>query len=529
MGNVCTRFPPEPSGYLHIGHAKAALLNDYYARHYQGKLIIRFDDTNPSKEKVEYVDAILEDLATLGVKPDQISYTSDFFDRILQIAEQLIKDGSAYVDGTPAEQMKKERFDGIESKYRKESVEVNLQRWKEMLDFTETGRTFCLRAKIDMKNKNKCLRDPAIARCNATPHHKTGTKYKVYPLYDLACPIVDSLEGVTHALRSSEYHDRNALYNWVLQATKVKHVHITDFSRLNFGFTLMSKRKLQWFVDQKEVGGWDDARFPTIRGMLRRGLTVEALREFILAQGASKSLTLMEPEKLWAVNKKIIDPIVPRYTAIAQSNAVVLTLTDVSSVQHKSVPRHKKNPDLGNKVVAYTPQIYLEGIDAASIEQGEEVTLMDWGNAIIDHIEKGADGKVTALKGHLHLEGSVKTTKKKLTWLPVVEDTTKVTLVRFGYLITKKKLEEGDDFIQFVNPNSRTETPAIGDLNLRSIRKGDRIQLERRGYFICDQAYTFPNSTIVLFETPDGHSSHSISVLTDDATHQKEGKKEDHK
>jgi len=277
----------------------------------------------------------------------------------------------------------------------------------------------------------------------------------------------------------------------------------------------MSKRKLQWFVDNKRVGNWDDARFPTIRGMLRRGLTVTALREFILSQGASKSLTLMEPEKLWAVNKKIIDPIVPRYTAIVKSTAAVLTLTNVDPAPvHKSIPRHKKNPDLGSKVIQYTNRIYLEGLDAVQIENGEEVTLMDWGNAVIEKVEKGADGKVVSLTGRLHLEGDFKTTKKKLTWLPVVDDLTPVVLISYGYLITKKKLEEEDNFIDFVNNDSKYEVEAYGDLNLRLVARGDRIQLERRGYFICDESYLKADKPIQLIEIPDGHSTHAISVLT---------------
>ncbi len=287
IGKVCTRFPPEPSGYLHIGHAKAALLNQYFAQKYQGRLIIRFDDTNPSKEKDEYIESILLDLETLGVKGDAITYTSDYFLQLMEMAEKLIQEDKAYVDDTDREQMQKERGDRIESKCRNQSVAENMALWKEMVDGTERGKQCCVRGKLDMSSDNATLRDPVYYRCNPTPHHRVGTKYKVYPTYDFACPYVDSIEGVTHALRSSEYHDRNEQYYRVLKDMQVRPVHIWDFSRLNFVYTLLSKRKLQWFVDTGRVEGWDDPRFPTVQGIKRRGLTIEALKQFILSQVCS--------------------------------------------------------------------------------------------------------------------------------------------------------------------------------------------------------------------------------------------------
>jgi glutamyl-tRNA synthetase len=284
MGKVCTRFPPEPSGYLHIGHAKAALLNQYFAQKYNGRLIIRFDDTNPSKEKDEFVDSILQDLETLGVKGDVITYTSDYFPQLMEMCEKLIKEGKAYVDDTEREQMQLERKALIESKCRNQTVEENLKLWQEMVAGTARGVQCCVRGKLDMSNANASLRDPVYYRCNPTPHHRVGSKYKVYPTYDFACPFVDSIEGVTHALRSSEYHDRNDQYYRVLDDMQLRRVHVWDFSRLNFVYTLLSKRKLQWFVDNGKVEGWHDPRFPTVRGITRRGLTVEALKQFILSQ-----------------------------------------------------------------------------------------------------------------------------------------------------------------------------------------------------------------------------------------------------
>lgn len=284
VGNVRLRFAPEPSGYLHIGHSKAALMNQYFAQRYQGQLIVRFDDTNPAKESNEFVENLLKDIETLGIKYDSVTYTSDYFPQLMEMAEILICNGKAYVDDTPREQMQKERMDGIESKSRNNSPEKNMELWKEMIAGSERGLMCCLRGKLDMQDPNKSLRDPVYYRCNPLPHHRIGSKYKLYPTYDFACPFVDAKEGITHALRSSEYHDRNAQYHRIQEDMGVKKVHIYEFSRLNMVYTLLSKRKLLWFVQNGKVDGWDDPRFPTVQGIVRRGLKIDALIQFILEQ-----------------------------------------------------------------------------------------------------------------------------------------------------------------------------------------------------------------------------------------------------
>ncbi|TPX63115.1 glutamate---tRNA ligase [Spizellomyces sp. 'palustris'] len=516
-GQVVTRFPPEPSGYLHIGHAKAALLNDYFARLYEGKLIVRFDDTNPSKEKSEFEESIKEDLLLIGVKGDVITYTSDSFDIIYKYAVDLIKLGKAYVDDTDVDTMRAERFEGKESKNRDVSIEENLRRFDEMKNGTEFGLKCCLRAKMDMKNKNKALRDPTLYRCNLIPHHRTGDKWKIYPTYDFACPVVDSIEGVTHALRTNEYRDRNPQYEWVLKTLNLRWVHIWDYSRINFVYTLLSKRKLTWFVNEGLVSGWDDPRFPTIRGIRRRGMTIEALRQYILMQGASQKNLDLEWDKIWALNKKVIDPIAPRHTALDLKNITPVNVVGETVEPHtKEMPKHKKNPDVGTKLTTFSGELYLAFDDAKALEVGEEVTFMDWGNVIVESITMSSDGShIELINIKLNLDGDFKKTKKKLTWLSratagKLESTpVNVMLHDFDYLITKKKLEEADNVKDFVTPVSEFQTEALGDANLRNVKKGEYIQLERRGYYICDQPWdaSKPDGHIHLIYVPDGKSA----------------------
>jgi glutamyl-tRNA synthetase len=508
MGKVVTRFPPEPSGFLHIGHCKAAMLNAHYAKLYDGKLILRFDDTNPTKEKDEYAENIKRDLETLGIVPDRITHSSDYFDLCIQHAEDLINRGLAFCDSSTGEEIAKQREKREPSPFRDALPAENMARWTEMKSGTPEGKKWVLRAKVDYASLNGTMRDPAIYRVVLDPPHlRTGTKYKVYPLYDFVCPIVDSIEGVTHAQRSNEYHDRNEQFYWMIKAMNLRPVLICDFARLNFAYQLLSKRKLQWFVDNGVVPTWDDPRFPTIQGLMRRGVTKEALWEFILAEGASKNVVLMDMAKLWAINKRLIDPIVPRYTAIAKDGAVKFELSGgPAEVDTVVRPRHKKNSELGNKAMLLFKTVFLEQEDAQRLKLGEEVTLMDWGNAIVDDISKDAAGVVTSVKGRLHLAGDFKKTEAKLTWLAdVPEHMVDVKLLDYDYLITKDKLEKDEKFQNFLRETTTFETHCFGDMNLRNLHRGDRIQLERRGYFIVEQvAFKGP---LVLVQIPDGKVS----------------------
>ncbi|KAK6498727.1 hypothetical protein TWF481_011302 [Arthrobotrys musiformis] len=503
---VVTRFPPEPSGYLHIGHAKAAMLNQYFANMYKGKMIVRFDDTNPSKEKQEYQDSILEDLSLLGIHGDRVTFTSDYFQELYELCVTMIKEGKAYCDDTPQEQMRDERFNGIASANRDKSVADNLQIFtEEMKNATEKGRTFCVRAKISVDDPNKALRDPVIYRCNVeTPHHRTGTAWKLYPTYDFACPAVDSIEGVTHALRTIEYRDRNDQYAWMLNALNLRKVDIWDFARLNFVKTLLSKRKLTKLVEMGRVWGWDDPRFPTVRGIRRRGMTIDALRDFIISQGPSKNIVNLDWTLIWAINKKVIDPIAPRFTALWKENVVEAdVLGEDAKETSEEKPKHKKNPAVGTKKVHYGSKILIDQVDAQSFKQGEEVTLMDWGNAFIESIEKSEDGKVTKLTIKLHLAGDFKKTEKKITWLATAQNLVDIELVDFDYLITKDKLEEEDKMEDFLNDNTEFRVDGVADVNVRDVQQGEIIQFERKGYYRCDKPWA-EGEKAVFFNIPTG-------------------------
>ena len=511
-GAVVTRFPPEPSGFLHIGHAKAALLNQEIADRYHGRMLMRFDDTNPSKEKDEFVESIISDSRKLGLRYEKITYTSDYFSQIFECAERMIKVGLLYADDTPVDQMREERMHGVESKRRNRPTEETEHVWKEMLAGTEEGFKNCLRVKMDMSNANKALRDPVCFRCNDGHHWRTGYTYKCYPTYDFACPFVDAYEGVTHALRTSEYRDREEQFYRMLKLQQqvwpeLPHVIIWDYARLSFVYTVLSKRKLTWFVNEGIVNGWDDPRMPTVQGILRRGLQVEALREFMLSQGASKNITYQEWDKIWAMNKKAIDPVCPRHTAVLSGNKVPVTLSGVSE-ETVEIPKHAKNPSVGMKKQIRTKTVLLDQEDAQLISSGEELTLMGWGNIIVNTVNTSGDGTVTGISATLHLEGDFRKTKLKLTWLADTNDVVPLRLEHYGYLITKKKLEDEDTFEEFVNKNSIRIYDAIGDLNMKELNKGDIIQLERKGYYIVDIPHdaSKPTEPIVLFDIPDGRA-----------------------
>lgn len=487
-------------------------MNDYFAHEAYpgGKLICRFDDTNPSKEKEEFEDAIVEDLALMGIRPDQTSHSSDYFQEMYEYCIKIIRDGNAYADDTEQEIMRAERMDGIASKCRDAPVEENLHRFEKMKSGSEEGLRWCIRAKISVDDNNKALRDPVIYRCNLTPHHRTGTSWKMYPTYDFCVPILDALEGVTHALRTIEYRDRNPQYDWMQKTLGLRHVQIWDFARLNFVRTLLSKRKLTKFVENGVVWGWDDPRFPTIRGIRRRGMTIGALREFILKQGPSRNVVNLDWTLFWATNKKHIDLIAPRYTVINSKDAVTVTIKGGPDEPYTDLkPKHAKNPEIGMKHVVYSSEILIDQEDAKSFKENEEITLMGWGNAVVRSItHSNTDSPtITSITMDLHLAGDFKTTEKKITWLSTKgQKPVKVEMYDFDFLITKEKLEEDDNVDDFLTPQTIFQSEGITDPSITELKWDDIIQFERRGYFRVDQPMA-DGKPAVFFNIPTGSKS----------------------
>ena len=559
-GQVVTRFPPEPSGFLHIGHAKAVLLNNFFARKHKGKLIVRFDDTNPSKEKAEFEEAIVKDLETLGVRADIKSHTSDHFELIMTKAKLLIKQGDAYMDDTDAITMKDQRGNCIEYEHRDRSPKENLKLFALMCSGSEEGQKWCMRAKIDMASKNGCLRDPVFFRTNLTPHHRTQTKYKAYPTYDLACPIVDSTEGVTHAMRSKEYTDRNPLYNWVLERFQLRKVNIQAFARVNFNQTLMSKRKLQQLVDAGSVEGWNDPRFPTVQGITRRGLRITALNRFLLELGFGKRDVDMTWDKIWSKNRTFIDPTTVRYHAVPEATAVVLTVTNVDATPHQIIstkkhpkfddPNYKGEPVIaGYKSTLIAKEILLEGNDlnamktskgelVPAVAVGDKITLMQWGNIEVTKITLGGQGSektsIVALEG-TYLKGDVDyaSTVRKLQWVANTTDKVSIQVHEYGYLLKEAKVLTDDDgnyvdkngtavpFEYFLTPLNETHATfnCWAEAGVKLVAEDDIVQFQRLGYFRCDKAGNGEGAGAQYFTVPDGKQK-SMSNRTGLLEHQ---------
>ncbi|EGT59652.1 hypothetical protein CAEBREN_06986 [Caenorhabditis brenneri] len=515
-GKVVVRFPPEASGYLHIGHAKAALLNQYYQQEFEGQLIMRFDDTNPAKENAHFEHVIKEDLAMLNIIPDRWTHSSDHFEMLLTMCEKLLKEGKAFVDDTDTETMRKEREERQDSRNRSNTPDKNLQLWEEMKNGTEQGLKCCVRIKIDMKSNNGAMRDPTIYRCKPEEHVRTGLKYKVYPTYDFTCPIVDSVEGVTHALRTTEYHNRDDQYFFICDALGIRKPYIWEYARLNMTNTVMSKRKLTWFVDEGHVEGWDDPRLPTVRGVMRRGLTVEGLKQFIVAQGGSRSVVMMEWDKIWAFNKKVIDPIAPRLTALDTTSPLVsIELTDSIDDNVSTVSLHPKNAEVGTKVVHKGKHLLLEQVDAAALKEGEIVTFVNWGNIKIGKIEKKGS-LITKITASLQLDNTDYKKTTKVTWLGDVKEeagkSIPVVTAEYDHIISKAIIGKDEDWKQFINFDSVHYKKMVGESAIKTLKKGDIIQIQRKGFYIVDRPYC-PKSELSSVETPllliaipDGHT-----------------------
>jgi len=525
-GRIFTRFPPEPNGFLHLGHTKALLFNCQTAAKYGGKMGVRFDDTNPEKEKEEFEEAILNDIKALGVQYAQVTHTSDYFGYMLECCEEALKRGDFYIDGQSQEDMQAERMEKRTSPARKNSVEQNLALWKEMLAGKEG---MVVRAKLDPASDNGTLRDPTMARVMKVSHHRTKDKYCVYPNYDFACPIADTLDGVTHAMRSNEYNERNVQYLklWDMTMAHKKDKNgkgyekpeIFQFSRLDFMHTTLSKRKLQKLVDEGVVSGWDDPRMPTVRGLLRRGITTECFHEFMAAAaGGSTRNNCQSWDKILAMNKNIINMKAARFWAVKKQDVVPLTISNLPKESVKTVPVNPVNKeDQTTRFMQISNRLLVDQFDAVEIKsEGELINLTSVGNVKITKIEKKGD-VVTALTGEFVAPPTdPKALKKwyrgktKLSWIADCGDQVSITKIDLDHLLIPEQLPDGVDWNKewrkYVNMESWKEEEMIGEQGLRKLQKGDIIQLQRVGFFIVEQPYVSVNTPMKLIYIPDGRT-----------------------
>ena len=407
---VQTRFPPEPNGYLHIGHAKAICINFGTAQKYNGKCNLRFDDTNPTKEDTEYVDAIMEDIRWLGFQWDQVFYASDYFDEIYAAAVKLIKMGKAYVDDLSAEEIREYRGTlkepGKDSPYRNRSIEENLELFRQMTDGKFTTGEKVLRAKIDMAAPNLNMRDPVIYRILHAPHHRTGDKWCVYPMYDFAHPISDTVEGVTHSLCSLEFEDHRPLYNWFLQELGyAEPSRQIEFARMNLNYTLTSKRKCLKLVTDGIVDGWDDPRMGTLCGMRRRGYTPAAIRDFCERIGVAKANSVIDFGLLEHCVREDLNKHAPRAMAVLRPLKLIIDNYPEGQAEGIEVEVNPENPEAGKRTVEFSRELYIEADDFMEeppkkyfrLSPGREVRLKSAYYVTCTSFEKDENGNVTCV------------------------------------------------------------------------------------------------------------------------------------
>lgn len=365
---ITTRFPPEPNGYIHIGHAKAIIINFDLAEEFGGKTNLRFDDTNPVKEDVEYVESIMNDIKWLGYEWDSLHYASDYFDEMYDRAMILVKKGLAYVDDSTPEKISEDRGTltktGIENKYRKRSIEDNIDLFTRMKNGEYEDGSRVLRAKIDMGSPNINMRDPIIYRIAHKTHHQTGDKWCIYPMYDFAHPLEDAIEGITHSLCTLEFEDHRPIYDWFVENCDMEAVpRQIEFARLEMTNTVMSKRKLKQLVDEKVVDGWDDPRLPTISGLRRRGYTAEAIKDFARAVGVSKSNSLIDSMMLEHFVREDLKLKSPRTMAVINPLKVTITNYDENEIELLEAENNQENEEMGTRMIPFSNEIYIEKED----------------------------------------------------------------------------------------------------------------------------------------------------------------------
>ena len=504
---IVTRFPPEPNGYLHVGHAKSICLNFGLARDFNGKCNLRFDDTNPEKESDEYARSIQDDVRWLGFQWDgEVRWASDYFEQLYLYAVELIKQGKAYVEDLSAEEMRVYRGTltqpGKNSPFRDRSVAENLDLFARMRagEFTDGAKV--LRVKIDMASGNINLRDPAIYRIRRAHHIRTGDKWCIYPMYDYTHCISDALEGITHSLCTLEFEDHRPLYDWVLDQLPVPcHPQQTEFSRLELHYTLTSKRKLLQLVNEKHVSGWDDPRMPTIIGMRRRGYTPEGIREFARRIGISKSENIVDMAVMEGCIREDLEGRAARVMAVVHPVKVIITNFAEANAQSREAGFHPNHPEFGSRMVSFAKEIWIEADDFSEtppdgwqrLTVGGEVRLRYSYVMRCDAVVKNAAGKVIELHCSIDPETLGKNpagrkVKGVVHWLSVEHAlAAEIRLYDRLFTVAEPDADKAHDFCEYLNPQSLTVVQGWVEPAVRDAVPETRYQFERLGYFCADR------------------------------------------
>ncbi|MCX8581765.1 glutamine--tRNA ligase [Gilliamella sp. B3482] len=503
-----TRFPPEPNGYLHIGHAKSICLNFGIAQDYHGKCNLRFDDTNPAKEDIEYVESIKEDVRWLGFEWDgEICYSSDYFDRLYEYAIELINKGLAYVDELSPEEIREYRGTltqpGKNSPYRDRSIEENLALFIQMKEGKFAEGKACLRAKIDMASPFIVMRDPVLYRIKFAEHHQTGNKWCIYPMYDFTHCISDAIENITHSLCTLEFQDNRRLYDWVLDNITIQaRPHQYEFSRLNLEYAITSKRKLTQLVAEEIVDGWNDPRMPTVSGLRRRGYTPASIREFCRRIGVTKQENTVEMSTLEFCIREDLNENAPRAMAVLDPVKVVIENFSETLDEVLSMPNHPNRPELGHREVTFTREIYIDRADFREeanknykrLVLGKEVRLRNAYVIRADRVEKDAEGNIQTIYCsydpatlNKNPEDGRKV-KGVIHWVSAKYG--KPAEIRlYDRLFSTPNPGSAEDFLSTINPNSLIIKQGFVEPSLQKAKAEQAYQFEREGYFCLDSKY----------------------------------------
>lgn len=512
--HVHTRFPPEPNGYLHIGHAKSICLNFGIARDYQGQCNLRFDDTNPAKEDIEFVESIKQDVQWLGFQwSGEICYSSDYFDKLHGYAIELIEKGLAYVDELSPEQMREYRgtltAPGKNSPFRDRSVEENLALFAKMKSGELAEGSACLRAKIDMASPFMVMRDPVIYRIKFAHHHQTGDKWCIYPMYDFTHCISDALEGITHSLCTLEFQDNRRLYDWVLDNISIDcHPRQYEFSRLNLEYTVMSKRKLNLLVTEGHVSGWDDPRMLTVSGLRRRGYTPASIREFCQRIGVTKQDNIVEMSMLEACIRDDLNENAPR--AMAVLHPVKMVIENLAGDEVLTAPAHPNKPEMGSRTLPFTREIFIDEADFKEeankqfkrLVLGKEVRLRNAYVIKAERVEKDADGKVTCIYCSYDPEtlgkdpADGRKVKGVIHWVSATQSLP-AEIRLYDRLFKMPNPGAEDDFEGALNPDSLVIIKgARVEASLKDAKPEFAYQFEREGYFCADNKLSSPEQLV---------------------------------